>query len=127
MSSPPTRVLLIEVGDGGVPAGLLGRMLRDEGMEVVYAGPLDGVEQIIRTAEQEDPGAIGIVVGPGADPSMLTGLPALLPGRRLFVLGAVPDEAARHPARVFETADAAVAWLAGVRSHTSEAPSDRAR
>ncbi|MFD9887873.1 hypothetical protein ACFWY9_00925 [Amycolatopsis sp. NPDC059027] len=127
MSRPLARVLLAEIGDGGAAAGLLGRLLRDEGMEVVYAGPLGTVEQIVRTAEQEDPDALGVVVGTGADIAGLEPLTGRLPEVHLFVLGAAPDGVTHSGVKAFETAEEALGWLSGVRSHTGQAPSDRAR
>ncbi|MFE0026516.1 hypothetical protein [Amycolatopsis sp. NPDC059021] len=127
MSRPLLRVLLAEIGDGGAAAGLLGRLLRDEGMEVVYAGPLGTAEQIVRTAEQEDPDALGVVVGTGTGVAGLEPLAGRLPDVHLFVLGTALDGVAHSGVRAFETADEALGWLVGVRSHTGEAPSDRAR
>jgi hypothetical protein len=103
------RVLVVEFTRPDPAAVALGRVLRDEGMEVVHAGPLDTVEQIVRTAEQEDPDAVG-------------------------VLGEAPPEgleAALNDVRVFTTADfgtpEAAELLAGGRSHTAGTPSDRVR
>ena len=55
------RVLVVEFARPDPAAVALGRVLRDEGMEVVHAGPLDTVEQLVRTAEQEDPDAVGVL------------------------------------------------------------------
>ena len=98
------RVLLVESGAGDATA--LGRRLRDDGLEVVYAGPLRTVDEILRTVEQEDPDVLGVV---GEPPD---GLEAALGDVRLFVAetGAEPPE-----------------WLSGGRSHTARTPSDRAR
>jgi methylmalonyl-CoA mutase C-terminal domain/subunit len=98
------RVLLVEFTRPDPAAIALGRLLRDDGVEVVHAGPLDTAEQILRTAEQEDPDAVG-------------------------VLGAAPPAglAAELGIRVFTTAEEAVEWLRGGRSHTADAPSDRVR
>ncbi|GAA4540688.1 hypothetical protein [Amycolatopsis samaneae] len=126
MSGPPPRVLLAEIGEGGPDAALLGRLLRDEGMEVVHAGALGTAEQLVRTADQEDPDVLGVVVAPGAG-AALAGLDALSPEVHLFVLGAAPDGVERRPVRAFETAEEVVGWLSGVRSHTGEAPPDRVR
>jgi len=101
------RVLLVEFERPDPAAVALGRVLRDDGVEVVHAGPVDTVEQILRTAEQEDPDAVGVL---GAAP------PADLEG----ALGGVPVFTAA-------TAPEVVKRLAGGRSHTGEAPSDRAR
>ncbi|MGW5716736.1 hypothetical protein ACWEVP_11290 [Amycolatopsis sp. NPDC003865] len=101
------RVLLVEFGKPDAAAVALGRVLRDEGMEVVHAGPLDTVEQIVATTEQEDPDAVG-VLGDGPPP----GLAEALNGVRVFP-GEDPEKA--------------VELLRGGRSHTADAPSDRAR
>lgn len=104
------RVLLVEFGKPDPAAVALGRVLRDEGMEVVHAGPLDTLEQLRSTAEQEDPDAVG-VLGDGPPP----GLAEALNGVRVFAGSDVGD-----PGK-------AVEWLRGGRSHTAQAPSDRAR
>jgi methylmalonyl-CoA mutase C-terminal domain/subunit len=101
------RVLLVEFGKPDPAAVPLGRVLRDEGMEVVHAGPLDTLEQLRSTAEQEDPDAVG-VLGDGPPP----GLAEALNGVRVFA-GGDPGKA--------------VEWLRGGRSHTVDVPSDRAR
>ncbi|MEV7040144.1 hypothetical protein [Amycolatopsis sp. NPDC051061] len=104
------RVLVVEFARPDPAAVAWGRVLRDEGMEVVHAGPLDTVEQILRTAEQEDPDAVG-VLGELPPPN----LKALLDDVRLFT------------AEDFGTPEETVKWLVGGRSHTADAPSDRAR
>lgn len=99
------RVLLVEFARPDPAAVALARLLRDEGVEVVHAGPVDTVEQIVRTAEQEDPDAVG-------------------------VLGDETSEdlrAALGDVEVFTTAEEALEWLPGGRSHTAGAPSDRTR
>ncbi|WP_329052304.1 hypothetical protein OG738_07285 [Amycolatopsis sp. NBC_01488] len=107
MSRDRLRVLLVEFEKPDPAAVALGRVLRDEGMEVVHAGPLDTVEQILRTAEQEDPDAVG-VLGEAPPP----GLAEALNGVRVFPAG--------DPGKTVE-------WLRGGRSHTAGTPSDRAR
>ncbi len=101
------RVLLVEFTRPDPAAVALGRALRDDGVEVVHAGPVATVEQILRTADQEDPDAVGVL---GAAP----------PGDLEDALGGVPVFTA-------ETASEVVKRLAGGRSHTGEAPSDRVR
>jgi len=100
------RVLLVECGGSALA---LGRLLRDAGMEVVHAGPLGTPEQIVRTVEQEDPDALGIV---GSRPP--EELREALSGVRIFAL----CEYAEPGANVFETPEKAAEWLAGGRSHT---------
>ncbi|WP_460440902.1 hypothetical protein [Amycolatopsis stemonae] len=101
------RVLLVEFTRPDPAAVALGRVLRDEGMEVVHAGPVDTVEQIVRTAEQEDPDAVG-VLGDEPPPE----LAGALNGVRVFT--------AADPGEVVES-------LAGGRSHTAGTPPDRVR
>jgi methylmalonyl-CoA mutase C-terminal domain/subunit len=103
-------VLVVEFTRPDPAAVALGRVLRDEGMEVVHAGPLDTVEQIVRTAEQEDPDAVGVL---GDLPPQ--NLKELLKDVRVFTT------------EDFETPQEAAKWLSGGRSHTSGAPSDRVR
>ena len=117
MTRTRPRVLLVELGDPG-GAVALARVLRDAGMEVVYAGALGTAEQIVRTVEQEDPDALGVV---GAEPP--EGLRDTLDGVRLFSIGPRTDAAAH----VFETAAEAEKWLSGGRAHTPVTPSDRGR
>ncbi|WP_239072063.1 hypothetical protein [Amycolatopsis sp. SID8362] len=80
-------MLLIEFTRPDPAAVALGRRLRDEGVEVVHAGPLGTEEQILRTAEQEDPDAIGVL---GAPPS--AELEAALTGFTVFT---TPENALR--------------------------------
>jgi hypothetical protein len=101
------RVLLVEFTRPDPAAIALGRVLRDEGVEVVHAGPLDTAEQILRTAEQEDPDAVGVL---GAAPP--EDLETALGGVLVFTA---------------ETASDTLKRLGGGRSHTADAPSDRAR
>lgn len=107
MSRERLRVLVVEFTRPDPAAVALGRVLRDEGMEVVHAGPLDTVEQILRIAEQEDPDAVGVL---GEKPP--PGLAEALNGVRVFT--------AEDPGKAAE-------WLRGGRSHTADAPSDRVR
>lgn len=107
MSRERLRVLLVEFGKPDPAAVALGRVLRDEGMEVVHAGPLDTLEQLRSTAEQEDPDAVG-VLGDGPP----SGLTEALNGVRVFTGG--------DPVKTVE-------WLRGGRSHTAGPPSDRVR
>ncbi|WP_410597761.1 hypothetical protein [Amycolatopsis sp. lyj-23] len=104
------RVLLVEFGRPDPAAVALARVLRDEGMEVVHAGRLDTLEQLRRTAEQEDPDAVG-VLGDGPPPE----LAEVLNGVRVFAAGDPGD-----PGTTVE-------WLRGGRSHTAGTPSDRGR
>ncbi|MET8852980.1 hypothetical protein [Amycolatopsis sp. NPDC004625] len=100
-------MLLVEFARPDPAAVALARRLRDDGVEVVHAGRMDTAEQILRTAEQEDPDAVG-------------------------VLGAAPPEdlaRALGDVRLFaaETAEETLKDLRGGRSHTAGTPSDRGR
>ncbi|WIY03663.1 hypothetical protein QRX60_07355 [Amycolatopsis mongoliensis] len=110
MSRERRRVLVVEFTRPEPAAVALGRVLRDAGMEVVHAGPLETVEQILRTAEQEDPDAVA-VLGERPPPDLEQ---ALDPVR------VIPVDAAMSP-------EEAANLLAGGRSHTADAPSDRVR
>lgn len=109
MSRERTRVLVVEFTRSDPAAVALGRVLRDEGMEVVHAGRLDTVEQILRTAEQEDPDAVA-VLGERPPPDLEQ---ALDPVRVVAAGGKSPEEA--------------VKLFAGGRSHTAGTPPDRVR
>jgi methylmalonyl-CoA mutase C-terminal domain/subunit len=105
------RVLLVELTETPM-AARLGRLLRDAGVEVIHAGVL-GPEQILRTAEQEDPDALG-VFGDAVPAGLADGLGSV----QLFVVNS------ENPA---EPLEALAERLAGGRSHTLGTPSDRAR
>ncbi|EME60618.1 hypothetical protein [Amycolatopsis decaplanina] len=113
------RVVLAEFGVEEGTAVALGRLLRDDGVEVVYAGRLDTSEQLVRTVEQEDPDILGVV----RDVSEPQGLAETLPGVLLFAVGNGPSEFEN----AFESLEEAANWVSGVRSHTVETPSDRVR
>ncbi|RSM54130.1 hypothetical protein DMH03_35365 [Amycolatopsis sp. WAC 01376] len=116
------RLLRVVLAEFDVPDGSAAeaeRALRDDGVEVVYAGRLDTVEQMVRTVEQEDPDILGVLRGE-SEPE---GLAETLPGVLLFAVGNGPsgfDNA-------FESLEEAAIWVSGVRSHTVETPSDRVR
>lgn len=64
----PVRVLLAKVGLDGHDRGLrvVARLLRDAGMEVVYAGLRQSPEAIAATAAQEDVDVVGVSMHNGA-------------------------------------------------------------
>ncbi|MFI9450832.1 hypothetical protein [Amycolatopsis sp. NPDC052450] len=116
------RLLRVVLAEFAVPDGsavALGRALRDDGVEVVYAGRLDTVEQLVRTVEQEDPDILGVLRGE-SEPE---GLAETLPGVLFFAVGNGPSGFEN----AFETLEEAANWVSGVRSHTVETPSDRVR
>ena len=103
-------MLIVEFTRPDPAAVALGRVLRDEGMEVVHAGRLDTAEQILRTAEQEDPDAVA-VLGERPPPDLEQ---AVDPIRVVLVDdGKSPEEA--------------VELFPGGRSHTAGTPPDRVR
>ena len=128
------RVVLVELAGGG--AAVLARVLRDEGVEVVHTGLLTSAAQVLSTVEQEDPDALGLVIDgaadPTADPAAVLALVAeALPELRVFGWRGSPDVVVHRagPAGlpVFESAAEVTDWLAGGRTHTPKAPSDRGR
>lgn len=101
MSGPgaaaPIRVLLAKVGLDGHDRGLrvVARVLRDSGMEVVFAGLRQTPESIAVTAAQEDVDVVGVSMHNGAH---LTLAPAVVGALRdagldvpVVLGGIVPD------------------------------------
>ena len=62
MGAPPIRVLVAKAGLDGHQAGirLVAHALRDAGMEVVYLGLYNSVEQIVQAAVQEQVDVVGL-------------------------------------------------------------------
>ena len=62
------RILIAKPGLDGHETGakLISRALRDAGMEVIYTGPRQTPEMIVRSALQEDVNIIGISILSGA-------------------------------------------------------------
>src|SRR5688572_32922004 len=95
----PIRVLLAKVGLDGHDRGIkiIARMLRDAGMEVIYAGLHNTPEQVVSAAIQEDADVLGISILSGAH---LTIVPRVLLLLResgaedipVVVGGLIPDE-----------------------------------
>jgi methylmalonyl-CoA mutase C-terminal domain/subunit len=58
----PVRVLVTKIGLDGHDRGsrVVAAALRDAGMEVVYTGPWQSIEDVVRLATQEDVDVIGI-------------------------------------------------------------------
>lgn len=62
IASAPERVVLAKLGLDGHDRGLkvVGRILRDAGMEVIYLGLRQTTDSIVAAAEQEDADVIGL-------------------------------------------------------------------
>jgi methylmalonyl-CoA mutase C-terminal domain/subunit len=77
VSERPLRILLAKVGLDGHDRGIkiIARLLRDAGMEVIYAGLHNTPEQVVTAAIQEDADAVGISILSGAH---LTVVPRVL-------------------------------------------------
>lgn len=97
MADPPIRVLLAKIGLDGHDRGLrvVARILRDAGVEVVFAGLRQTPEMVAAAAVQEDVDLVGISMHNGAH---LTIAPAVIKALRdvglttpLVVGGIVPD------------------------------------
>lgn len=60
--SPPPKILMTKIGLDGHDRGvrLVSTFLRDAGMEVVYTGPWQTIEDVVRMALEEDVDVIGI-------------------------------------------------------------------
>jgi methylmalonyl-CoA mutase, C-terminal domain len=93
----PVRVLLAKVGLDGHDRGLrvVARVLRDDGMEVIFAGLRQTPEAIAASAAQEDVDVVGVSMHNGAH---LTIAPAVVGALRsagldvpLVVGGIVPE------------------------------------
>ena len=96
------RVLMTKIGmdghDRGVKVVIKG--LRDAGMEVIYTGPWQAVEDVAQVAMQEDVNIVGISSLAG-DEYLIPGLMKLLREKGLenivvIVGGIIPDEAEQN-------------------------------
>jgi methylmalonyl-CoA mutase cobalamin-binding domain/chain len=93
----PLRVLLAKVGLDGHDRGLrvVARVLRDSGMEVVFAGLRQTPESIAATAAQEDVDVVGVSMHNGAHltlaPAVVGALRAAGLGVPVVVGGIVPE------------------------------------
>lgn len=67
-TSRPVRILIAKAGLDGHDRGakVIARALRDAGMEVIYTGLHQTVENIVRAAIQEDVDCIGLSILSGA-------------------------------------------------------------
>src|SRR5450759_5072228 len=126
---PPTiRVLVAKPGLDGQARGaqVMGRALRDAGMEVIYTGLRQTPEMIVNAALQEDVQVIGLSILSGAHNAIVPRVLELLREKEMedvmvIVGGIVPDEDAaalkrQGVAAVFQpgaSLDAIVAFIKG--------------
>ena len=94
----PIRVIVAKPGLDGHDRGakIIARALRDAGMEVIYTGLRQTVEQIVSAAEQEDVDVIGLSILSGAHTTLVPRLMEQLRAREMqdvvVVLGGIiPD------------------------------------
>ena len=92
------RVIVAKPGLDGHDRGakVISRALRDEGMEVIYTGPLQTPEQIVEAALQEHGGVIGLSILSGAHNHVCPRVMELLKAKGLddvlvVVGGIIPD------------------------------------
>ena len=80
MSDQPIRILLCKPGLDGHDRGLkvLARACRDAGMEVIYGGVRQTIDEITAAAVQEDPDVIGVSNHSGVLPELCGELMAKL-------------------------------------------------
>lgn len=95
----PIRVLIAKPGLDGhdVGAKVIIQRLRDAGMEVIYTGLRQSIEQIVNAAEQEDVDVLGLSILSGAHLELTQELMAALKSKRLndilvLIGGIIPQE-----------------------------------
>ena len=98
MSDPQIRIVLAKLGLDGHDRGLrvVTRMLRDQGIEVIYLGLRQTTEMVVAAAMQEDADAVGLSLH---NASHMTLAPKMVQALRhaeldipVIVGGIVPDE-----------------------------------
>ena len=99
----PIRVLIAKPGLDGHDRGakVVARALRDDGMEVIYAGLRQTPEEIVRAAVEEDVDLIGLSILSGAHMALLPRVLALLKREKagripVFAGGIIPDDDAKR-------------------------------
>ena len=92
------RVLIAKAGLDGHQAGvrIVSQVLRDAGMEVVYLGLYNSVEQIVETAIQEDVDVVGLSSLSGAHKTVIPRIANYMKTKNisdklLIVGGVIPD------------------------------------
>jgi len=98
MNASPPRILLTKIGFDGHDRGsrVVAAYLRDAGMEVIYTGPWQSVEAVVKLASEEDVDVVG-VSSLASDHVLVPKLTAALREAglghvRVAVGGIVPDE-----------------------------------
>jgi len=98
MNDTPARILLTKIGLDGHDRGsrVVAAYLRDAGMEVIYTGPWQSVEAVVKLALEEDVDVVG-VSSLASDHVLVPKLTAALREAglghvRVVVGGIVPDE-----------------------------------
>lgn len=96
---PPLRILVAKAGLDGHDRGakIIARALRDAGMEVIYTGLHQTPEMIVKSAVQEDVGAIGVSILSGAHMALFPAILELLQKEDatdivVFGGGIIPDD-----------------------------------
>lgn len=95
----PIRVLIAKPGLDGhdVGAKVIIQRLRNAGMEVIYTGLRQSIEQIVNAAEQEDVDVLGLSILSGAHLELAQELMAALKSKKLndilvLIGGIIPQE-----------------------------------
>ncbi len=130
------RILMTKIGLDGHDRGsrLVATYLRDDGMEVVYTGPWQSIEQVVRAAVDEDIDVIGIstlandyvivpdllralaAAGAGDIPVVLGGIVPAADERQLLALGV---------RQVFHPGSSRQEIVSAVRGHAEHARARR--
>ena len=99
-SSVPIKVIVAKIGLDGHDRGIkiIARVLRDEGMEVIYLGMRLSTDAIAKAVMEEDVDVVGISVLSGAHLRLMAKLVEALKAQdilgriTLLVGGTIPDE-----------------------------------
>lgn len=88
-----TRILLAELCQPHEVAVQAARAMRDSGGEVVYAGVLGTLEQVLAVVDQEDPEALVLAVGSAPGERLLEAVVTALPELPFSRIGVDTDTA----------------------------------